>query len=136
MNFMRAAADIIGKMPKLSEANEDLIKQAYDYAAKVHATQTRYSGEPYMAHLAEVAYKIADMGLGPRTVAAALLHDSIEDTEATAEDIKDRFGEEILYIVEGVTKLSSVRYYGKDRHNESLRKLFVATSQDIRVLII
>lgn len=133
---MRTASDIIGKMPKLTTANEELITEAYEYAAKMHAAQTRYSGEPYMTHLAEVAYKIADMGLGPRTVAAALLHDSIEDTEATPEVIKELFGEEILYLVEGVTKLSSVRYYGKDRHNESLRKLFVATSQDIRVLII
>ncbi|MFM2339754.1 MAG: hypothetical protein RLZZ360_390 [Candidatus Parcubacteria bacterium] len=136
MSFMRTAADIIGKMPKLTQQNEELIKQAYAFAATKHASQTRYSGEPYMMHLAEVAYKIADMGLGPRTVAAALLHDTIEDTDATAEEIKETFGEEVLYLVEGVTKLSSVRYYGKDRHNESLRKLFVATSQDIRVLII
>jgi GTP pyrophosphokinase len=136
MNFMKTAQDIIGKMTTLNEANQHLIRSAYDFAATAHATQTRYSGEPYMAHLAEVAYKLADMGLGPRTVAAGLLHDTIEDTTATAEDIKNKFGDEVLYLVEGVTKLSSVRYYGKDRHNESLRKLFVATSQDIRVLII
>lgn len=133
---MKTAQDIIGKMTTLTEANQHLIRSAYDFAATAHAGQTRYSGEPYMSHLAEVAYKLADMGLGPRTVAAGLLHDTIEDTTATAEDIKAQFGDEVLYLVEGVTKLSSVRYYGKDRHNESLRKLFVATSQDIRVLII
>lgn len=133
---MRTAEEIIGKMAKLSDQDEALIRHAYTYAEKAHSTQTRYSGEPYMTHIAEVGYKIAEMGMGPRTVAAGLLHDTIEDTEATAEDIKAKFGEEILFLVEGVTKLSSVRYYGKDRHNESLRKLFVATSQDIRVLII
>jgi GTP pyrophosphokinase len=89
-----------------------------------------------MTHIAEVGQKLAKMGMGPRTVAAGLLHDVIEDTSVTPEDIKTQFGEEILFLVEGVTKLSSVRYYGADRHNESLRKLFVATSQDIRVLII
>ena len=133
---MKTAAEIIGRMAKLNEADQFLITSAYDFAQKAHEGQTRYSGEPYMAHIAEVGYKLAEMGMGPRTVAAALLHDTIEDTPATAEDIKEKFGEEILFLVEGVTKLSSVRYYGKDRHNESLRKLFVATSQDIRVLII
>ncbi|HEY0964371.1 MAG TPA: HD domain-containing protein, partial [Candidatus Paceibacterota bacterium] len=76
------------------------------------------------------------MGMQPQTVAAGLLHDIVEDTEITTEDVEREFGEEILFLVDGVTKLSSVRYHGTDRHNESLRKLFVATSQDIRVLII
>lgn len=89
-----------------------------------------------MQHVATVALRLAEMGMGPRTISAALLHDTIEDTGTTAEDIRNNFGDEILFLVEGVTKLSSVRYYGTDRHNESLRKLFVATSQDIRVLII
>lgn len=120
----------------MTEADRLLITSAYEFADKAHSGQTRYSGEPYMTHIAEVGYKLAEMGMGPRTVAAGLLHDAIEDTPATAQDIKDKFGEEVLFLVEGVTKLSSVRYYGKDRHNESLRKLFVATSQDIRVLII
>jgi guanosine-3',5'-bis(diphosphate) 3'-pyrophosphohydrolase len=133
---MYTVDEIIGKMTKLNEANEHLVRSAYAFAATAHAEQKRYSGEPYMTHLAAVAYKIAEMGMGPRSVSAALLHDTIEDTAVTADDIKEKFGEEILYLVEGVTKLSSVRYYGKDRHNESLRKLFVATSQDIRVLII
>ncbi len=133
---MKTAADIIGKMAKMTEADEHLIKSAYDFAESAHHEQKRYSGEPYMAHIAEVGYKLATMGMGPRTVAAGLLHDTIEDTKITADDIKSKFGEEVLFLVEGVTKLSSVRYYGKDRHNESLRKLFVATSQDIRVLII
>ena len=133
---MKTAQDIIGKMAKLSPEDDALIRKAYTFAEKAHEGQKRYSGEPYMVHISNVGYKLADMGMGPRTVVAGLLHDAIEDTSATAEQIKAEFGDEVLFLVEGVTKLSSVRYYGKDRHNESLRKLFVATSQDIRVLII
>ncbi len=133
---MYTALEIIGKMAKLTEADNYLITTAYDYANTMHNGQKRYSGEPYMVHIAAVGYKLAEMGMDPRTVAAGLLHDVIEDTPATTEEVRSKFGDEILFLVEGVTKLSSVRYYGKDRHNESLRKLFVATSQDIRVLII
>jgi GTP pyrophosphokinase len=133
---MYTARDIIAKMHNPTEADRHLIEKAYETAKKAHEGMTRYSGEPYFTHVACVGYKLADMGVGPRTIAAGLLHDTIEDTTLTAEDIKREFGEEILFLVEGVTKLSSVRYYGRDRHNESLRKLFVATSQDIRVLII
>lgn len=133
---MYNAQDIIGQMAHATEADKHLIEKAYDWASKAHAFHTRYSGEPYLVHVATVGYKLAESGYGPRTIAAGLLHDTIEDTDLTPEDIKREFGEEILFLVEGVTKLSSVRYYGTDRHNESLRKLFVATSQDIRVLII
>ena len=133
---MTTAKDILKHLSSPSEADRALVEKAYDTAAKAHEGHERYSGEPYMSHVAAVALRLAEMGMGPRTVAAALLHDTIEDTELTEEDIKREFGEEILFLVEGVTKLSSVRYYGSDRHNESLRKLFVATSQDIRVLII
>jgi guanosine-3',5'-bis(diphosphate) 3'-pyrophosphohydrolase len=133
---MYSAQEIISKLNDPSRADSDLIKQAYTYAQEAHKDHKRYSGEPYMLHLATVGYKLADMGMGPRTISAGLLHDTIEDTSVTAEDIRKDFGEEVLFLVEGVTKLSSVRYYGTDRHNESLRKLFVATSQDIRVLII
>lgn len=113
-----------------------LVEEAFAFADKAHAGMKRYSGELYMNHLAAVGKILAEMGMGPQTISAGLLHDTIEDTDVTPEDIKSKFGEEILFLVDGVTKLSSVRYYGSDRHNESLRKLFVATSQDIRVLII
>lgn len=128
--------DIIVQLENPTDADKALIKQAYAFAAHAHANHMRYSGEPYLNHLAAVGKKLAEMGMGARTIAAGLLHDTIEDTEATSAEISEKFGEEILFLVEGVTKLSSVRYYGTDRHNESLRKLFVATSQDIRVLII
>lgn len=133
---MKTAADIIGQFASVTEADKLLIEKAYAMAEKAHAGQTRYSGDPYLHHVANVGFKLAEMGMGPRTVAAGLLHDIVEDTVITNENIRTEFGEEILFLVEGVTKLSSVRYYGTDRHNESLRKLFVATSQDIRVVII
>ncbi len=128
--------DILVQVQNLSEADKALITSAYEFAKEAHREHVRYSGEPYLVHLAEVGKKLAEMGMGARTIAAGLLHDTIEDTAATSEQIRELFGDEILFLVEGVTKLSSVRYYGTDRHNESLRKLFVATSQDIRVLII
>lgn len=130
------AEDIIKHIDNPTNEDRQLVEEAFAFAEKAHAGYIRYSGEPYMNHLASVGKIIAEMGMGARTIAAGLLHDTIEDTDVTPEDIKQKFGEEILFLVEGVTKLSSVRYYGSDRHNESLRKLFVATSQDIRVLII
>lgn len=133
---MYSADEIIAQLDKPTEADRELIKKAYNFSAEAHKEHKRYSGEPYMTHTAAVGYKLAAMGMGPRTICAGLLHDTIEDTPVTSEDMKREFDDEILFLVEGVTKLSSVRYYGTDRHNESLRKLFVATSQDIRVLII
>jgi GTP pyrophosphokinase len=133
---MVTVEQIVSELQTPNENDKALIKKAYLFASEAHKDHKRYSGEPYMVHLAEVGHKLAAMGMGPRTIAAGLLHDSIEDTAVTAEDIQQQFGDEVLFLVDGVTKLSSVRYYGSDRHNESLRKLFVATSQDIRVLII
>lgn len=127
---------ILGQIRNLSEADIKLIEKAFTVAEKAHEKHKRYSGEPYMTHLTAVAFKLAAMGMQAQTVAAGLLHDIVEDTEVTTDDVKEQFGDEILFLVDGVTKLSSVRYHGTDRHNESLRKLFVATSQDIRVLII
>lgn len=119
-----------------TKADIKLITRAYEFAKKGHKGHMRYSGDPYLTHLVAVASMLAEIGMGTRTIAAALLHDIVEDTDVTADELREEFGEEIHFLVEGVTKLGSVRYYGSDRHNESLRKLFVATSQDIRVLII
>lgn len=127
---------IIEHLSSPSVEDKALITRAYEFAKRAHEGQKRYSGEPYINHLAEVSRMLAEIGMGVNTVAAGLLHDTIEDTQVTPEEIQKEFGDEILFLVQGVTKLGSVRYYGSDRHNESLRKLFVATSQDIRVLII
>jgi GTP pyrophosphokinase len=135
---MRVVTDqtIIEHLSSPSSEDRVLITRAYEFAKKAHEGRLRYSGEPYLNHLAEVARMLAEIGMGVNTVAAGLLHDTIEDTTVTSEELQKEFGDEILFLVQGVTKLGSVRYYGSDRHNESLRKLFVATSQDIRVLII
>lgn len=133
---MYSADEIIAQLKHVTNADKELIKRAYSRALDAHKDFKRLSGKPYMSHPAAVGYKLAVMGMEPRTICSGLLHDVIEDTPVKAEDVEKEFGEEILFLVEGVTKLSSVRYYGTDRHNESLRKLFIATSQDIRVLII
>ena len=117
---MTTAKEIIANLNKPTDADRRLIEKAYEYAQKAHEGHKRYSGEPYMTHVAAVGFNLAEMGMGPNTIASGLLHDTIEDTEVTSEDIRREFGEEILFLVEGVTKLSSVRYYGTDRHNESL----------------
>lgn len=127
---------ILAALKTSSPGDRELVQHAYNFAREAHAGHTRYSGEPYLNHLVAVATMLAEIGMGARTVAAGLLHDTIEDTNVTLEKLNLEFGDEISFLVEGVTKLGSVRYYGSDRHNESLRKLFVATSQDIRVLII
>ena len=119
-----------------SRTNYALINKAFAFAEEAHKTQKRYSGEPYLYHTFETACILADLGMGPRTVAAGLLHDVIEDTPVTREELAKEFGENITKMVEGVTKLGHVRYKGGDRHIESLRKFFVATSDDIRVIII
>lgn len=120
----------------INKEDRDLVACAYECAKAAHEGHTRYSGEPYLTHLVAVAKLLAEIGMGPKTIAAGLLHDIIEDTEVTSAQIKEQFGDEIFFLVEGVTKLGSVRYHGTDRHNESLRKLFVATSQEIRVLLV
>jgi len=121
-----------------NKTNEDsaLVEKAYRFAEKAHKDHTRNSGEPYFTHLFETAKTLADMGMSATTVSAGLLHDTIEDVDVTRETIQKEFGDDILFIVDGVTKLGHVRYRGTDRHNESLRKLFVAMSKDIRVLIV
>lgn len=128
--------DILANLTSPSKTDRVLVTRAYEFAKRGHEGHKRYSGEPYLTHLVAVGKTLAEMGMGPKTVSAGLLHDVIEDTPITAEEVLDAFGQEILFLVEGVTKLGSVRYHGTDRHNESLRKLFVATSEDIRVLII
>ena len=136
MEIMANLRSILGHLTSTQKEDHALVEKAYSFAERAHKDHTRYSGEPYFTHLASVADMLAEMGMGPKTVAAALLHDVVEDMGVTPEAIRDEFGPEILFLVEGVTKLGSVRYHGTDRHNESLRKLFVATSEDIRVLMI
>ncbi len=119
------------------DENLDIIDRAYIYSARVHDGQVRLSGEPYLSHPLEVAGILADMKLDAQSVAAGLLHDVIEDTHVTPEELGDMFGKEILHIVSGVTKLSKLPFQtSQARQAESLRKMLLAMADDIRVILI
>jgi len=130
--------DILDKIYEYSpDADVSLIDRAYIYSARVHEGQVRLSGEPYLSHPLEVANILADMKLDMESIAAALLHDVIEDTPATKEDISDMFGPGVAHIVEGVTKLSALHAATKvAQQAESLRKMILAMADDIRVVLI
>ena len=134
--LMVTAREITNLIDRHTPEDEALIKRAYAFAEQAHHNQKRLSGVPYFDHLTETAKILAEYGMGATTIAAGLLHDTLEDTGVTTAILQKEFGHEILFLVEGVTKLGKVKYHGTDRHNESLRKLFVAMSQDIRVLMI
>lgn len=115
----------------------DLINRAYSIAEDMHNGQLRKSGEPYIIHPIEVARILAELGMDDETLVAGLLHDVIEDTPYTKEQLKSEFGEEVLLLVDGVTKLGSIVFENKEeKQAENLRKMFLAMSKDIRVLII
>ncbi len=114
-----------------------LILKAYNYACIQHENQNRKSGEPYIVHPLNVAYILADIGLDENTIAAALLHDVVEDTNITEDDIKQEFGQEISNMVSGVTKLSNISFTSvEERQVEDYRKMFLAMGKDIRVILI
>jgi RelA/SpoT family (p)ppGpp synthetase len=118
-------------------ANEDLLNRAYVYAMKAHGEQKRASGDPYISHPLEVAAILTDLKLDDATVAAALLHDTIEDTDATRGEIDRVFGHEIGLLVEGLTKLKRLDLVSKEaKQAENLRKLLLAIADDVRVLLI
>lgn len=118
-------------------ANLELIRHAYVYAATAHAGQTRLSGEPYLSHPLAVASTLAEMGFDEPTVAAGLLHDTVEDTKATIEEIDENFGEDVADIVDGVTKISMIPFENKEEAQaENIRKMILAMSHDMRVLMV
>jgi len=119
------------------DTNEDLLNRAYVYAMKAHGSQTRASGDPYFSHPLEVAAILTDLKLDDATIVAALLHDTIEDTEATRAEIDQVFGQEIGALVEGLTKLKRLELVSREaKQAENLRKLLLAISDDVRVLLI
>jgi len=129
--------EIFSLMKKTPNTKEkELLQKAYEYALQAHETQKRSSGEPYFNHVFATAKNLAEYGLDVITIAAGFLHDTIEDTPITEDQIKKEFGDEILFLVNGVTKLGTLRYQGRKRHVESLRKFFIATAVDYRVVII
>ena len=120
-----------------SDINTSLIEQAYIYSAKVHGGQERLLGEPYLSHPLEVALILADMNLDGVCLAAALLHDVIEDTHASEDEIEELFGSEVRHIVTGVTKITEIpKERALMRQAESLRKMILAMANDIRVILI
>ncbi|MBN9150308.1 MAG: bifunctional (p)ppGpp synthetase/guanosine-3',5'-bis(diphosphate) 3'-pyrophosphohydrolase [Micrococcales bacterium] len=117
------------------KADIGIIERAYRAADSAHEGQLRRSGEPYITHPIAVAQILADLGIGPVTIAAALLHDTVEDTDYTLERVREDFGDEIAMLVDGVTKLDKLKY-GDSAQAETVRKMVVAMSKDIRVLVI
>ena len=119
------------------EADVDKVREAYDYAEKHHEGQKRNSGEDYIVHPFNVALILAEMNMDVSTIIAGLLHDTIEDTEVTYDDVKERFGEEVAILVEGVTKLKMLSYQTKqEKQAENIRKMVLAMAKDIRVVIV
>ncbi len=129
--------EILSLMPnKANKKDEELIKKAFIVAENAHAGQKRNSGEPYFVHPFETAKTLAALGMDTQTIASGLLHDVLEDTETSEEQIKKEFNDDILFLIKGVTKLSTLKYSGYERHVESLRKFFMAMANDLRVVII
>ena len=131
-----ALKNILSLMDLAKQEDVAFVTRAYELARKAHRGQKRFSGEPYLNHVVATATYLAKIGMGPSIVAAGLLHDSLEDTELSPEEIESELSADVRGLVTGVTKLGRVRYHGMQRHTESLRKLFAATSQDVRVMII
>ncbi len=123
-------------MSSPTKADLAFVEKAYHFAEEAHKNHKRFSGEPYFNHLKATAVELAKLGMSSKTVAAGLLHDSIEDVAVLPETLEKEFGKEVRFLVEGVTKLGRLKYRGAERHRESLRKLLVATGKDARVLII
>ncbi|MGO9787894.1 MAG: HD domain-containing protein, partial [Stellaceae bacterium] len=118
-------------------ANEDAINRAYVFSMKAHGAQKRASGDPYFSHTVEVAGILSGMKLDTASIITGLLHDTVEDTLATTEEIEKLFGPEIARLVDGVTKLSRLELQSdQTKQAENFRKLVLAMSEDIRVLLV
>ena len=130
--------DVIAEKKKMSrKVDSKLIMKAYNYSVEKHKDQKRESGEPYIVHPLQVAFTIAEMGLDEPTIVAAILHDVVEDTDATNENIVNLFGQEVADMVSGVTKLSNIQFASVEENQvENYRKMFLAMGKDIRVILI
>ena len=132
--FEKLIEKVLSYNPK---ADIEKISSAYELASDAHKDQKRISGTPYISHPLEVATIVADMQMDVDSICAALLHDVVEDTSYSREDIKNKFGEQVALLVDGVTKLDKIEFSSKEeRDMENLRKMFLAMASDIRVIII
>lgn len=127
---------IFALLPDIGDEDKHLIKKACLFAEIAHTGQLRKSGEPYYNHVFETGVNLAMLRMDADTIAAGIMHDVLEDTPITKEEMTEAFGEHITKLVEGVTKLGKLRYTGAERHVESLRKFFIAMADDIRVVVI
>lgn len=129
--------DLLAKVAEYNIENLEIIKKAYYYAEELHKGQKRQSGEDYIIHPLNVAYILAQMHADKDTICAALLHDTIEDTEITKEQIEEDFNESIAYLVDGVTKISRMNFSTKEEQNmANTRKIMISMRNDIRIIII
>ncbi len=130
--------DIINELKNHNRRSDTkLITRAYEYAKLHHGDQKRLSGEDYIVHPVQVAYILSTLGLDDATICAALMHDLLEDTDITLDDLKQDFSEEIAEMVNGVTKLGKINYVSAEEEQvENYRKMFLAMGKDIRVILI
>lgn len=126
------------KLDKYGAAKDDraLVERAFYFAQQMHDGQKRHSGEPYINHPVNVSLKVASLGLDAKTIAAALLHDTVEESGMTIKNLEKKFGKEVAFLVSGVTKVDRIKYKGIERTVESIRRMFLAVAKDIRVVII
>jgi GTP pyrophosphokinase len=119
------------------EADVQLVRRAYVFSAAAHRGQTRRNGEPYLIHPLEVSYIVAQLRLDQASVCAALLHDTVEDTVATTEQIQEQFGDDVAFLVDGVTKLEKFNFTSaEEAQAENFRKMLIAMSRDLRVVLL
>ena len=131
-------AELIERLPEgYSEENKQNLIKAYEFSAKAHEGQLRRSGEPYISHPLGVAAILADLDLGYETIVTGLLHDTVEDTDVTLEDIEKHFGATVTYLVDGVTKISQMKFrHTREKQGENIRKMIVAMGKDVRVVLV
>lgn len=129
--------DLLVKLEEYNKEEVEIVKKAYEYADNLHSGQKRQSGEPYISHPLNVAYILAEMHADRDTICAGLLHDTLEDTNITKEDIAHDFNQNIANLVDGVTKLSKMNFSSKqDQNYANTRKIITGITEDVRIIII
>ena len=129
--------DLLDKLREYNPEEVEAVKKAYEYAYILHDGQTRQSGEPYITHPLNVAYILAEMHADRNTICAGLLHDTLEDTNITKEDIAHFFNQTVANLVDGVTKLSKMNFSSKqDQNYANTRKIITGITEDVRIIII
>ena len=139
MTYQKTFEEIKTELVKQKRGKDEieLIERAYEWAKELHNGQYRISGEPYIIHPVEVAKILVDLKLDKDTIIAAFLHDILEDTETTPDEMREKFGEDVVNLVQGVTKLSKYQFKSKEeRQAENFRRMFIAMAQDIRIVVL